>query len=430
MKILLLTDEVWNDRIHGNNVLSNWFDGFPAEFAHIYCSPGLPNNRCCKKYYQITDKMMLSSIIYKRQAGCIVTEMESDAISPEYTSTDIGNIGFLRRYFGNFLRLCKNIVWTMGNYDSVSLKEFIEDFSPDIIFSPRMATPKMLKLERYVIEIAKCPMVAFTGDNEYSLKMFSLSPIAWLNRVWVRKELKNNESLYSLYYTLSNEQKLEYEKTFSFKVKILRKCTNRVSVEPNREFQQPIRLIYCGKLYCNRWKTLARIGRALSNINKNEKKIVLDIYTKDVLSAHLKSLLLNNDAVTIHEPISPDEVLKKYKESDIALHIESFDLKYRYATRVSFSTKIIDCLSAGCAVLVVAWEKHSGLTYLREEDAALCISQESEIEHMLLSICNNPELVSEYAIKAKNCCERNHDKKKVSKMIMDDFMSCIEKNNF
>ena len=59
MRILVLSNEVWNDRINGNNVTSNWFEGMDAEFANIYASPDEPLNNCCQRYYQITDSMML-----------------------------------------------------------------------------------------------------------------------------------------------------------------------------------------------------------------------------------------------------------------------------------------------------------------------------------------------------------------------------------
>ena len=43
MRILLITDEIWNDRVFGNNVLENWFNDMPdAEFAQIGCWPGKP----------------------------------------------------------------------------------------------------------------------------------------------------------------------------------------------------------------------------------------------------------------------------------------------------------------------------------------------------------------------------------------------------
>ena len=69
MRILVLSNEVWNDKINGNNVTTNWFEGMKAEFANIYASPEAPYNTCCEKYFQITDTMMLNSIIKGLKAG-------------------------------------------------------------------------------------------------------------------------------------------------------------------------------------------------------------------------------------------------------------------------------------------------------------------------------------------------------------------------
>mgnify|MGYP000460763869 CR=1 FL=1 len=84
MKILVLSYEAWNDITNGNNVTSNWFEGMDAEFANIYASPGEPYNQCCQKYYQITDSMMLKSIIYmicKKQANIVVLSGICDMLS-------------------------------------------------------------------------------------------------------------------------------------------------------------------------------------------------------------------------------------------------------------------------------------------------------------------------------------------------------------
>lgn len=429
MRILLITDEVWNDKIHGNNVLTNWFEGFTAEFAQIYCSPGLPDNPCCDKYYQFTDKMMVDSIIKGKLAGkCVKERAKSIKI---YNSTDMTRIGFLRKYCGNTLRLLKNIVWTLGKYNEETLKEFVTNFSPDLIFTPRMATPKLLRLERSVCKYANCPMLAFTGDNEYSLKMFSLSPIAWINKFWLRKELRKNANLYSMYYTLSEEQQEEYQKVFKCPIKILRKCANDLNViksSDRHEINHPIRFVYAGKLYCNRWKTLAAIGKALSKINKEECKAVLDIYTKDSLTKKQKNALNYPGSIQLHGAISPSEVLEKYRNSDIALHIESFDLKYKLATRVSFSTKIIDCLGGGCALMVVAWKNHSGLTYLKKEDAAICVDDLGEIYNVIYSLVGNEDILERYKEKAIKCLEKNHNRRNVQKELFEEWSRLLDNN--
>lgn len=424
MKILLITDEVWNDSIHGNNVLSNWFNGFPAEFAQIYCSPGHPDNDCCELYYQITDKMMINSILNHTKAGTRL--QKSEETTQQYNSTDVSNINWMRRYCGNLLRLIKNLVWSFGKYDETAISSFIKEFQPDIIFSPRFATPKMLRLERIVYKYANCPMVAFTGDNEYSMRMFSLSPFAWINKLWLRKALRRNAKMYSAYYTLSDEQKSEYEKVFSCPIKILRKCVPSDIVIVSDQIHEPIKIVYAGKMYCNRWKTLGKIGAALQKLNSDGCKAVLNIYTKDTLTKKQQKALDLPGSVVLHGAISQCQVLDNYQKSDIALHIESFDLKYRLATRVSFSTKIIDCLNGGCAIMAVAWKEHSGLTYLKREDAAICIDDSKKIFEVLSKIISCPELIKNYKLKARDCLIRNHSRQKVQKSLLDDWYAIID----
>ena len=65
MKILIISAEVWRDDTNGGNVLSNIFGGTGYEFAQIYCNPGNPSNFLCKWYYQMTDSMMIKSILRK-----------------------------------------------------------------------------------------------------------------------------------------------------------------------------------------------------------------------------------------------------------------------------------------------------------------------------------------------------------------------------
>ena len=78
MNILLITDEEWNDSVYGNNVLTNWFAGFDAEFAQIYCSPGLPLNNVCRRYFRITDGEMARSLFFGPKAGHVVSMPEDD----------------------------------------------------------------------------------------------------------------------------------------------------------------------------------------------------------------------------------------------------------------------------------------------------------------------------------------------------------------
>ena len=127
MKILVLSYEAWNDITNGNNVTSNWFEGMDAEFANIYASPGEPYNQCCQRYYQITDSMMLKSIISGEKAGKEVvwlgdTSQEKNSLAEEEPQK---LYRFLKSISGDWLRFLREVLWLWGKYDIEGMKKFI-----------------------------------------------------------------------------------------------------------------------------------------------------------------------------------------------------------------------------------------------------------------------------------------------------------------
>ena len=423
MKILVLSSEVWNDRINGNNVVSNWFSGFEADFANIYMSAGEPYNNCCQKYFQLTEKGMINSLIKGNPAGRIVNidvnslqEQRAEAVPQKLYS-------ILKPITGWFLRFLREELWLHGKYDIDLLKEFLDEFNPDIIFSERMASCKMLRLEKEVMNLCDAPMFAFTGDDEYSLRQLSFSPFFWINRFMVRSRLRQMVRKYKIYYTLSYEQKEDYESRFGCKCKILQKCADMPNTYIPRKVHQPIRMIYAGKFYCNRWKVLAEIADALREINKDEVRIILEIYTRDIPNRHQNHILNDGRSTYIKGGVSQEELKKIYKDSDIAIHVEARYIKNRLATRLSFSTKIIDCIESGCAILAYCWDHHSGWTYLYREKAAICVSTHSELRERIKDVVEQPKLIEEYSRAAYECGITNHRREIVQRMLKDDFES-------
>ena len=429
MRILVLSSEVWNDKINGNNVTSNWFEGMDAEFANIYGSPEEPFNKCCTKYFQITDSMMAKSIIGGCKAGKKLDASGNgsneiiEGAEPEPREL----YAFLKRISGHLLRLIREVIWLLGRYDTQQMKRFIEEFEPNIIFSERMASCKMLRLEKIVTELCDAPLVAFTGDDEYSLRQLKISPFFWINRFMVRSHLREMVKKYKIYYTLSLEQKEDYEKRFGCKCKVLQKCGDFGNEYVPLVVHNPIKLIYAGKFYCNRWKVLGQIADVLREINESGVKMVLEIYTRDIPNKKQKKLLDDRRSSFIMGGVSQEELREIYHDSDIALHVESCDIKYRLETRLSFSTKIVDCIDSGCAVLAYCWDQHSGLTYLKRENAAICVSNKSELKEALLYMCENRSIIQNYSKCAYECGQRNHKRVEVQKMLISDFEDVVNK---
>lgn len=432
MKILLITAEEWNDYVYGNGVLTNWFTGFDAEFAQIYTSPGLPNNKVCSKYFQIDERQMVKSLYSNTKAGREVkmptNEREQDAAKSNAQRKGIyGIFKKLSLWMHTPIVMLQDFIWMTGRYDKAALQRFIGGYKPDVVFCPQLGNPKMWRLEKLVKGMTDVPFVAFTGDDEASYQQVSKSPLFWLRRWYCHNGLKNSVKIFSHYFMHSKEQAQDYTNEYGIPTSTLYKCGDFSNEFVKKSVGSPIRLVYAGRLYCNRWKTLAEIGKALHEINKHGERMVLDIYTQEALTNEQRKALSPENSVYMKGSVNPQQLKEVYRNADIALHVESMDKKNRLATRVSFSTKIIDLMASSCAILAVCWNRHCGYQYLRDNDAAFCVDNYSDILPMLQRIVDNPSLVQNYAQKAYECGRKNHTCEKIQKQIRDKFEELIAK---
>lgn len=434
MKILLITSEEWNDYVYGNGVLTNWFTGFHAEFAQIYGSPGKPINDICDRYFQITDMEMAKSLVGIGKAGHIIqkeTDLESINISKQ-NAQRMGVYGFMKKasmWIHVPILMLRDFIWYYGRYNTESLKAFVNDFQPDIVFCPRLISPKLMRLENLVSTMTKAPFVAFTGDNEASMEGISFSPLYWLRKFYIHKMFGKHVHLYAHYFMSSVDQAKEYAEQYHIPTSVLFKCASFPSNFTSKPIGTPIRLVYAGRLYCNRWKSLAEIGKALQIINKDGIRMVLDIYTQEELTKGQRAALSEDKYIYVKGSVTPEELKRIYKNADIALHVESMDKKNRLLTRVSFSTKIIDLMASSCAIMAICWEKHAGYQYLKNNDAAFCCSDYQSILPQLQKICETPTLITEYQKKAYECGKRNHNREGLHKQLANIFENIINKNS-
>lgn len=432
LRILIIADEVWNDELYGNNVLTNWFYGFDGELAEIYCSPSTPKNQCCRNYFQLTDLMMFKSLIGKhagRKFYISLEEMQQETANKIAEQMPKRFYRFMKSITGESIRLIRDIIWLSGRYNKKAMQEFINEFSPDIVFCPRLLTPKLLRLEKTVKGMTDAPFVAFTGDDEASLMQVNYSPIYWIRRLIFRRAFRKHVKIYKHYFTLSEEQASDYFREFGIPTSTLFKSGNFDGSFISKVDSTPIKLVYAGRLYCNRWKTLAAVGNALKEINADGVKMSLDIYTQEKPSNKELKALSPNEYLRINKSVNSKELIQIYKNADIALHVESFDKKYRYATRVSFSTKIIDLMASSCAILAICWDKHTGYQYLKKHDAAICVSEIKKIKTELVRLVNNPELIRDYAKKANDCGAKNHNRNLIQSQLQIVFENVIKLNN-
>jgi len=416
MNVLIVSYEAWRDTNNGGNVLSNLFSAFPdARIAQIYCSGELPQNAICQKYFQISESMLLTA-----QKGRVLEE-RSYAQAPTDQQELIENkmksrIPFFLRELALLTREC---VWSLSNWQTGELERFVKDFQPDVIFAPCYSYFHVSKLALHVKRLAGCPMISYISDDNYSLKQIRFAPSFWINRLITRKWIRRLFAECAFVYTMTELQKREYEALLKRPMKVL--CKSAAFLNRTKEVGHPIQFIYAGGLYLNRWKVLARLTDALREINRDGIKAELHIYSGSELTARQRRRLEGPKSTFLHGTIPYEELEARYRASDVAVHVESFDKKNSLITRLSFSTKIIDCMNSGCAILAIGPDTQAGIAYLKENDAAVCIGRVDAILPTVHELIDDPDKIEFYAERAQALGKRNHQKEAIEKSIRQDF---------
>ena len=421
MKILIISKEAWRDEQNGGNVLSNMFSLFnDVEFAQIYCNEQEPNNTICRNYYQMSDRMMLNNILHRTHVGrkLVYDKAPTKTLTKTESFKTVGG-----RFCSNLRRVARELVWAIGRWNESDILGYAREFNPDIIFAPCYGNHYMQKLTVLVHDALKVPVVSYISDDFYTNKQFKFSPIFWINHFLIRHRTRKTFRHYSLVYTMTEEQKEQCERDFGANMKILRKSGLFEERHLKTRVNDPIRFVYAGGIYLNRWKTLGALAEVMRHINANGVKMVLDIYTNNPLDKQMQRAINDGCTSRVHKAVSMTELMNIYHLSDVALHAEAFDLINRHVVRMSFSTKIVDCIDSGCAVMAICDEKQAGGSYLRKNECAICVHDVKQIENVLNDIVAQPEQLIQMQHKAFEIGRKFHLQENITRELINDFES-------
>lgn len=432
LRVLLVTRESLRRDSNEGSVLISLFEGLPVELAHICCKPEPPDNDLCKgRYFQLTDRMALEKLLRGRPMGAPAqpapapgAEPDPEAPArqapdaPESAQTGKRFYDFFRSHNWNLFYLLQDLLWALAGTQSPALDAFIDGFGPDLVFAPLTPYRYANLLQGQVIRRAGVPAVTYLYDDIYSLKQLSFSPLYWLRRLAVRGSIRKSLPLCRFAYTMTSQQKEEYGRMLGIPMRVLRKCAPQR--RPQRQPHEGVRLIYAGGVYFGRDRTLARVADAVRALRAEGVGLQLHIYTSSPLKKRMRARLDDGAASFVHPAVPGSALAERYAQSDIALHVESFRRKDALTTRLSFSTKIVDCLASGCAVLAVCPKSNAGWQYLQHEGAALCVSSPAQIEGAVRALASDAPLRARLAAQAERCLGEKHDAQAVQKMLYGD----------
>lgn len=424
-KVLVVSTNAWRDNT-GINTLIDFFRCWnPDRLAQIYTKSALPNTSVCNHFFQISENAVLKSVFKRGTVTGKKVTNEKTLSTKEAVQEQKLYSYYKGRKIRAFMSVLREVVWKFGKWHTKELDQFIENFNADVLYIPIYPTIYMGRIQKYIIRKTGKPVVSYLADDNYTYKSISKNPAALLHRCILRKYVKFIVNQSSALMVIAPKQKEEYDRIFGINSVVM---TKGICFDPfiPYELNKPIKMVYTGKLIIGRWNSLAAIADVLEKINKNGKKIELDIYTTDILSDK-QNKALNRNGCLVKGALTLEEVKLVQEKADILVFVESLEKRYRYTARLSFSTKITDYLRSGKCIFAVGDKEIAPIDYFNRYDAAITASSYEEIGKRLQELVLNSNLIVEYAKKAHTCGVEHHEKRKMNQLLINTICSAKER---
>lgn len=424
-KILFCTVDSWNTHSVASsaNTYINLFDDYPQELkAALFIREEYPDSDSCSSYFQISERKVINSIFHRSVVtGKVLTPFsnpDGQDIKDLKKTQELYNKNRKKRsYLKLFIR---ELIWKCGNWKSKALDDFVDSFKPDIIIFSMEGYIHFNRICRYVTKRSGAKAIGYFWDDTFTYKQVPGSIGFKLYRFFQRVSLKKTVKVCSEFWAITPKTKQEADVLFNINsIVITKPLLSEVGVSKldDKAIHSPIRLLYTGNLAIGRYDTLKILSDVVSVINKEGCKVIVDVYTNSFLTSEQREVL--NESITIHDPVTPVEVLKLQRSADVLLFMEDMVGSNSMKARLSFSTKITDYLSAGKCILALGPRDIAPMDYLITEDAALCATSVNEVYRILSLIAENSNLITDYGVKAMKCGKRNHDRNKIKQIISD-----------
>lgn len=382
-----------------------------SKVASLYLRAIKSKSPCCNRYFHIYEERVMKSILHPG----ISTGEEYYYPEQEKELSDSSEIQKRERQrYAKYSQkrswlkiIAREFVWLLGHWKTKEFKRFIDDFNPEVLVFPIESYIHLNLINKYIIKKKHPIVIGFFNDDNFTYKQSEKFGYK-LHRFWLRHTVKWLVRHCDTVFAVCPKMKRECDKEFGINSILLSK-----PMVCNAEFipyisNYPIRLIYTGKLYINRDKTIIAVARAIKKVNVDGVKVILDVYSGSSLSQEVVREIECTPACRFRGEIPYAQVFEEQRKSDVLLFVEDLSDE-NLAARLSFSTKITDYFGSGKCTWAIGNHDLGPIEYIKEQDAGFVSTSESEILETLIKIVKSPDLISEYAQKGYKCGIKYHN---------------------
>ena len=422
-RVLVISHNVFSTTGNMGKTMMHMLAGIPPEqLAQLYFHQEIPTQKCCLRYFRITDSEILRSVFIRQKVGCAFGENDID-ITAAAGRTDQGKLKKLYQFSRRrtaAIYFLRDSMWALGKWKSPELLKWAKNFHPDVIFFAAGDYAFSYRITLFLAKTLQVPVVMWCADDFYlslpdsplrRLQCRSLGKLA-------RQIVQQSESV----VTISDKMEEDYSRFFGFPTNLI-----RISAARNPRALPPAQrsgIVYAGNLGLNRIVSLVELGRALKRAALPGLPTI-DVYTGERDPDVIQQI---NEENGLHYcgSVSAFEIERILGRSRFLVITEAFDEKNARRTKYSLSTKIAESLCSGACLIAYGPPQIASIDYLQKHGAARILHSADELPDALQELNRSPDAYEQYVSAARELAGQCHDQKTNDSLMCEVFRKAIE----
>ena len=410
-RVLIISHNPISNKNNMGKTLLALFNSFNKdEIVQLYLYSGHPDANVCSSYYNITDMDMLKSHLGRDNTGEVVDfdSLYNNSIEKRSNNNEmLYKIGKLKT---PTIYLLRDYIWNREKWFNQNIKEWLKGLDITSVFYASGDSCFSYNIALKISDFLNANLYTYFCDDFYFFSKLSVSPLYYVYRkrlkYYTRQIVEKSKGI----IFISSSMKDAYKKEFGKEGEVILTPSINILTDIKTEItNRPIVMTYMGNVSL-RLKPLLEISDIIKIINKDKQLIVFRLYTLENRNCIINRLK-NNEGIEFNGSVSSNQVNRLTIESDIMLHVESFNKRIIRRVKHSISTKIPEILGYGKCIFAYGPMETASIDYLSSNNAAhICIIK-NDLQSKLEELIHNRSLRLGYEKQALKLAKTNHDQK-------------------
>ncbi len=429
MKVLIISNNSFSKTQCNGKTLKSFFSGLdPDNIAQLYFGNNeFPDLEVCHNYYRITETQVVKSLM-----NLSFSTSNTHSLLMKYRTEnkykESSLMQLLKKNAGN-LSLFREFIWDFHTWDTKELKNWIEEFNPNLIFTLLGNNVYVHKIALKLSKRYRLPLVAYFTDD-YVINSTANTWIEKCHYKQICKQYEKTMSNTSLQYVIGEKMKQDYSIKYKRKFGVLGNCIdfskfshlNPIKIDKS----QPITISFIGGIHSNRWKSIVQLGYIIKRINeKNGLQLVVKVFTMGTLDNVIKKAF-DNAGIEFCGALNDKEVIDQIEKSHFLLHVESFDEKYRKYVKYSISTKISECLVSKRMIIAYGPHEVASISLINDNSFGCCLTDLDDENQIICKLEKAIENYNTYDFNKQYLyAVKYYDRHNIHKQLINDMASLL-----